>query len=225
MNWFLPEGVTTYAHSVDRLYYMILIITAIAFVIVEGGLLWFIIKYRSRPGRKAYYTHGSLKAEVVWTAIPAVTVVVIGVLSGGVWDYIKGRDSVPPGALPVAVRAKQFEWNVTYPGPDMQLGTADDFTRRNLLVVPVDTPVVVHLSSEDVIHSLFIPAFRVKQDAVPGLKNERVWFQVTKAGEYALACAELCGQGHTTMGATVRAMTLDAYLQWLATESQSTASR
>lgn len=224
MSWLLPDGVSTFAGDVDFLYYLILVITGIAFVIVEVGLVLFVIKYRARPGRKAYYTHGNVTAEIVWTAVPAVTVVLLGILSGRVWTEIKGRDSVPPGAIPVAVAAKQFEWNVTYTGPDGQLGTGDDFTRRNLLTVPVDTPVVVHLTAEDVIHSFFIPQFRVKQDAVPGML-QRVWFQVTETGEYDLACAELCGNGHTTMAARVQVVTMDEFRGWLAEQSQTVASR
>ena len=224
LDWTLPDGVTTYAASIDRLYYLILIITAIAFVIVEVGLIWFIIKYRARPGQKAYYTHGSMRAEVVWTAIPAVTVVILGILSSGVWNHVRGRDSLPAGAIEIGVAAKQFEWNVTYTGPDGTLGTADDFTRRNLLRVPVDTPVVVVLTAEDVIHSFFIPQFRVKQDAVPGMTN-RIWFQVMQAGEYALACAELCGNGHTTMGGRVEAVSMEEFNSWLQSESPTVASR
>ena len=224
MSWLLPPGASTYASDIDWLYYMILIITGIAFVIVEAALIWFMIKYRARPGRKAYYTHGSLRAEVIWTSVPAVVVVIIGILSGGVWNDIRGRGSVPPGALPVAVAAKQFEWNVTYPGADGELGTDDDFTRRNRLHMPVNTPVVVDLTSEDVIHSFFIPAFRVKQDAVPGMLM-RVWFEATQTGDFALACAELCGNGHTTMGGTVTVLSVDAYQDWLAEQSQTVASR
>ena len=77
MSWFLPPGTSTFAGDIDFLYYMILVITGIAFFVVEGGLLWFIIKYRRRPGQKAHYTHGNMTAEVVWTAIPAVTVIII----------------------------------------------------------------------------------------------------------------------------------------------------
>ncbi len=224
MNWLLPGGVSTFAGDIDRLYYVILGITGAAFVIVEVALIWFLIKYRARPGRKAYYTHGSVKAEVIWTTVPAVVVVMIGILSGGVWNQIRGRDSVPPGALPLAVHAKQFEWLVTYPGPDGQLGTDDDFERRNDLRLPVDTPMVIALTSEDVIHSFFIPEFRVKQDVVPGM-TIRAWFEATATGEYSLACAELCGNGHTTMGGTVTVLSLDEYTQWLADPSRTVASR
>jgi len=111
---------------------------------------------------------------------------------------------------------------VTYPGADGQLGTGDDFTVRNQLHVPVDTPVVVHLSSEDVIHSFFIPAFRVKQDAVPGM-HIRVWFKAMETGEYELACAELCGLGHYRMRAAVTVHTADDYQRWLSEQSQTVA--
>lgn len=224
MNWLLPPGVSTYAGDIDRIYYLILVVTGIAFVIVEVALVWFLIQYRGRPGRKAYYTHGSVRAEVIWTAVPAVVVVMIGILSGRVWSQVRGRDSVPPGAIPVAVGAKQFEWNVTYPGVDGELGSDDDFTRRNRLHVPVNTPVVVELTSEDVIHSFFVPAFRIKQDAVPGMRI-RVWFEATETGDYALACAELCGNGHTAMGGTVTVLSVDEYRDWLAQQSTAVASR
>lgn len=118
MPWSLPPAASTFAGDIDFLFWLILVITGIAFVIVEVGLLWFVVKYRARPGRKAYYTHGSTRAEVIWTAVPAVTVVVLGIMSNGIWVKVKGRNSAPPDAAQVAVRAKQFEWNVTYPGLD-----------------------------------------------------------------------------------------------------------
>ena len=222
MDWILPPGVSSYAGDIDRIYYLILVITGIAFVVVEAALIVFLVKYRKRPGRKAYYTHGSLKAEIIWTTVPAVVVVMIGILSGGIWNSIKGRDSVPPGAYPIGVHAAQFEWNVTYPGADDLLGTADDFTRRNRLHVPANRPVVILLTAEDVIHSFFIPAFRVKQDAVPG-KEMRVWFEATQPGDYELACAELCGLGHYRMKAAVTVHTADDFARWVAAEAETVA--
>jgi cytochrome c oxidase subunit 2 len=213
MQWILPPAASSYAGDIDFLYYLILVITGIAFVVVEVGLLWFVIRYRARPGRRATYTHGNMRAEVVWTAIPAVTVVALGIMSGGVWDRIKGRDSVPADALPYRVTARQFEWHVTHPGPDGMLDTPDDFTLRNQLHVPVDRPVVVHLGSEDVIHSFFVPAFRIKQDAVPGM-HIRVWFEATDVGAYELACAELCGLGHYRMGAMVTVHESREFEEW-----------
>jgi cytochrome c oxidase subunit 2 len=223
MDWILPPGFSTFAVDIDRIYYAILIITGIAFVVVEVALVWFMFKYRAQPGRKAHYTHGSVKAEVIWTAVPTVVVVMIGVWSGSVWGKIKGRDSVPANAVPILVRAKQFEWNATYPGPDGQLGTADDFTVRNQIHVPLDRPTVVDLESEDVIHSFFIPPFRVKQDAVPGM-TIRVWFQPTAAGEYELGCAELCGLQHYRMRGRVFVHTAEDYTRWLAEQTPRPAA-
>jgi cytochrome c oxidase subunit II len=224
MNWLLPPGASTFAADIDRIYYLILIITGIAFVIVEVGLVWFIWKYRARPGQPARYTHGSVKAEVIWTAVPAVTVVILGLLSGGVWSRIKDADRIPADAIPLAVRAKQFEWNVTYSGPDGRLGTADDFEVRNQLHVPVNRAVSVRLTSEDVIHSFNVPAFRLKQDAVPGM-TIMAWFQATVPGEYELGCAELCGLGHYKMRAVVTVHSAEDYERWLGERSQTVALR
>ncbi len=214
MGWFLPPGASTFASDIDFLYYLILVITGIAFVIVEVGLIVFLVKYRARPGRKAYYTQGSTRAEVIWTAVPAVAVVVIGVMSGGVWHLVKGRDSVPPDAIPYAVDARQFEWHMTHPGPDGVLGTADDIEVRNNLHIPVNRPVVIRLTAEDVIHSFFVPAFRVKQDAVPGM-SINVWFEATETGVYEIACAELCGLGHYRMRGLVTVHTPEEYERWV----------
>ena len=224
MDWMLPPAFSTFAPGIDRIYYVILVLTGIAFVIVEAGLIWFVIKYRGRPGRKAYYTHGNNTAEVVWTAVPAVTVVVLGIMSGPIWNKIKGRDSVPTDAAPVGIRGQQFEWHVTYPGADGQLGSSDDFTVRNQLHVVVNRPTVALLTSEDVIHSFFVPAFRLKQDAVPGMEI-RVWFEPTQTGRYELACAELCGLGHYRMRAFVEVHTEQDYQRWLAEQTSNAAAQ
>ena len=219
MSWWLPLQGSTFAPQIDGLFLAILIITGLAFVIVEAGLIWFVIKYRGRPGRKAHYTHGNAKAEVVWTAIPAVTVVALGLVSNHYWKEIKGRDSIPPDAYPIAIHAKQFEWQVTYPGADGKLGTADDFTVRNQLHVPVGRPIVVHLSSEDVIHSFYVPQFRVRQDVVPGM-DIKAWFQPTVPGTYELGCSQLCGLGHYRMRAQVYVHTPEEYDAWMKQAAQ-----
>jgi cytochrome c oxidase subunit 2 len=223
MSWWLPPQASTFAPMIDGLFLAILIITGIALVVVEAGLLWFVIKYRGRPGRKAFYTHGSTKVEVIWTAIPAVTVVVLGLVSNKYWVLMKGRDSVPPDAFPVAVEAKQFEWNVTYPGPDGRLDTGDEFRVRNQLHIPVDRPVVIRLTAEDVIHSFFVPEFRVKQDAVPGM-TINVWFQATRTGEFEIGCAELCGMGHYKMRARTFVHTPADLEAWMTQQTQQPAA-
>ena len=215
MPWSLPPAASTFASDIDFLFNLIAVITGIAFVIVEVGLVWFVVQYRWRPDRKAHYTHGSTKAEVIWTAVPAVTVVFLGILSNGLWVKIKGRNAAPPDATPVVVKAAQFEWNMTYTGADGRLETEDDFTVRNQLHLVVNRPVKLLLQAEDVIHAFFVPQFRVKQDAVPG-KVIDVWFQPTQTGEFELACAELCGHGHYDMGARVFVHTQEQYDAWAA---------
>jgi|SRR5687768_11795000 len=223
MGWIMPDGASTYAGDIDRLYYLILIITGIALLIVEVALVTFAIRYRARPGRRAHYTHGNMKAEVVWTAVPAVVVVMIGLLSARVWGQIHRDDGPPPGALEHGVLAKQFEWTTTYAGPDATVGTADDFVTRNELHIPVNRPIAVTLEAEDVIHSFFIPAFRVKQDAVPGM-HIRIWFQATKPGTYELGCAELCGLGHYRMRGIVTVYAQADYDRWLGQPRPAVAS-
>ena len=222
MNWIMPPGASTFVSPIDSLYYMILVITGIAFVVTEVALVVFLIKYRAKPGRRAHYTHGSVKAEVIWTAVPTIAVVLIGVLSGGVWNNIRGRDSVPDNAYPIGVHGQQFEWMITYPGGDGALGTDDDFELRNQLHIPVDTPIAVHLTAEEVIHSFFIPSFRVKLDAMPGMPQV-LWFQATETGSYELACAELCGIGHYRMRASVTVHAAEEYQQWMHEQGQPVA--
>jgi cytochrome c oxidase subunit 2 len=222
MNWLLPHGSSTFVGDIDWIYYVILIVTGIAFVVVEVVLLWFLVRYRDRPGAKARYLHGSNRAEIIWTSVTAVVVVVIGLMSAGPWDRIKGRDSVPPGALEYGLLAKQFEWHVTYAGRDARLGNGDDFTVRSQLHIPVDTPIVLTMQSEDVIHSFFVPEFRIKQDAVPGMQI-RVWFKPTEVGTYELGCAELCGLGHYRMRAVVTVHSREDYDRWLAERASTVA--
>ena len=214
MNWSLTENIATYGGKIDGVFWVITVVTGIAFVLVEVGIIWFCIKYRRREGQRAHYTHGSKSLEVLWTAVPALAMVALGVYSASVWAYIKGRDAAPSESLHIAVSAKQFEWNVTYAGADEVLGTSDDFSTRNQLHFPAHRPILVWLESEDVLHSFFIPQLRVKQDAVPGMTIP-VWFEATKAGDYQIGCAELCGLGHYRMRARVTIHEPDAYETWV----------
>lgn len=223
MSWLLPPGASTFAGEIDWLYYLILWITGIAFVLVEVLLVVFLFRYRARPGRKALYYHGNTRFEIIWTSVTAVVVVVIGILSATRWHYIKGRDSVPADAMALGVHAKQFEWLVRYPGPDDVLGTADDFELRGQMHLPVNRPVKVMLTSEDAIHSFFVPAFRIKQDAVPGMEIP-LWFQPTEVGDFELGCAELCGLGHYRMRAMVTVHSQENFDAWLRDRASSVAT-
>jgi len=216
-SWMMPESVSTFGPQIDQMYYVILIITGIVFVATELALVWFMWKYRHREGRKASYVHGNTMAEVIWTAVPFVIVLGIALASRGVWAEIKDPGSVPEGAFEIHLAASQFEWNATYAGGDGVFGTGDDHTVRNAMTVPVDEPIHVTLTADDVLHSFFLPDLRVKQDAVPGMEIP-VWFEATRTGEYPIGCAELCGIGHTTMGGTLTVLSGSDFQSWLAEE-------
>lgn len=219
-SWLLPDSASTFAPGIDRLYYVILIITGIVFVASELTLVWFLVRYRHREGRTADYIHGNTKAEVIWTAVPFVIVMGIAFASRGLWAQVKSPESIPEDATEMIVMAKQFEWNVTYPGADGALRTADDFTVRNRMDIPVNRPVKIYLNSEDVIHSFWVRAMRIKQDAVPGMEIP-MWFEATETGEYTIGCAELCGTGHTRMRGTLTVHDEDAYRAWVAEQIAS----
>jgi cytochrome c oxidase subunit II len=147
---------------------------------------------------------GSTTLEIVWTAATAAIVFGLAMLSLPQWNKVKSPSQFPtnPDAV-VQVTAKQFNWDMTYPGPDGEFGTDDDVTMENMLHAPVNKVVAVRLTSADVIHSFYLPNFRVKQDALPG-RFINLWFQATKANTdehpfYEIPCAELCGFGHSGM--------------------------
>jgi cytochrome c oxidase subunit II len=221
--WRLPPNVSTFGGQIDSLFHLISWITIVVFFAVEILLLVFLVRYRGRKGRSAHYTHGNSRMEIIWTAATALIVVFIGVISRGLWLQIKDPRHFPEPGLELNVTAKQFEWNVTYPGADNQLGTADDFVRRNQLHVPADVPVRITLRSEDVIHSFFLPQLRLKQDAVPGMEIQ-AWFEATTPGDYAIGCAELCGLGHYRMKGALTVHDAAGWQQWNTQEQQRTAA-
>lgn len=218
-SWMMPETVSTYGPAIDQLYYVILVITGVVFFLTEGALIAFLVMYRHKEGRKAAYIHGSTKAEVVWTVVPFLIVMAIALASKSSWDLVKNPANFPADAMRLVVTAKQFEWNVTYPGADGRIGTADDFTVRNQLHIPVNRAVRVNLRAEDVIHSFFLPEFRLKQDAIPG-REIPVWFEATRTGEFTLGCAELCGLGHYRMKGTVYVHTEADFQSWAASRAE-----
>jgi cytochrome c oxidase subunit 2 len=211
LQW-LPEDVSTYGHEIDSLFYLIYYITGVAFILVTVLMVLFVVMYRERnDGRRATYSHGNTTLEIIWTVIPAAIFIVLSFMSVNTWAKIKRN---PPATdFEIKVFAKQFNWDVSYPGPDGKLGTEDDIKFDNDLHVPVNKIVRVHLGSSDVIHSFFIPNMRFKQDAVPG-RTIVAWFEATKPGKYELPCAELCGFGHSGMKGWLHVHSAEDYKKW-----------
>jgi len=217
----LPEQASTYAHEIDAIFHLIMWITGVIFVIVEVLLLYFLWKYRHREGRKAHYTHGNNRLEVIWTIVPALICVMLALLSRRIWTEIKER--MPTDAVQVQITGEQFAWNFRYPGADGEFATPDDVLTLNQFHFPVGKPVVATLMSKDVIHSFFLPEFRVKQDAVPGMKT-RIWFEANRVGNWEIACAELCGLGHYRMKGFVTVDTPENFQKWLAEQASAQAA-
>ena len=210
----LPESASTYGPKIDQLFWAIVAITGFFFFLVQGGLLFFILKYRARPGREASYVHGNTLLEVVWTVVPALILLVLTIASQRVWADIRFPANRPKADVQVEILAEQFAWNVRYPGPDGRFETTDDVTTLNQLHLPVGKVASIRIRSKDVIHSFFVPEFRLKQDAVPGLPMQ-VWLEPTRAGEFEIRCAELCGLGHYRMRGFATTESPEAFQAWL----------
>ena len=217
----LPEAISTYAEQVDALFYWILGVTGFFFVLTEGLLIYFMVKYRARDGGKASHTHGHHTLELIWTFIPGLILFCLAVFQTGTWGDIKLMANMPraddPDVFTVQVYAKQFEWHFRYPGPDKTFGTNDDITKPEELHVPVNTKVLCQLRTRDVLHSFFLPNVRLKQDLLPGHMIPQ-WFEVTVTGNFEIMCAELCGTGHTKMRGNLIVHTREELDAWLAKE-------
>ena len=210
LQW-LPEDVSTFGGEIDSLFYLIYYITAATFILVTLLMVVFLVIYREQPGRRATYTHGNTTLEIIWTIVPAAILIVLSFMSVSTWATVKRQ--VPDSDFELQVTAKQFNWEIVYPGADGKFDTDDDKKFDNDLHVPVNKVVRVHLQSSDVIHSFFLPNLRLKQDAVPG-RNILVWFEATKPGKYELPCAELCGFGHSGMKGWLFVHTPEEYTKW-----------
>ena len=200
----MPPAASLEAAMIDRLFSIMLGIAFAIFVLVEGVLLYAVLRFRRRKGHggEGLPIHGSNRLELAWTFIPALLVFWLSAVSAQV---IFRLDAMPQDPLRVRVVARQFSWQFEYPEHGV---TSPD------LNVPVGQPVVLELISMDVIHSFWVPAFRLKEDALP-MRETRLNFTASAVGEYPVVCAELCGVGHAQMRARVVVMNPDAFFIWL----------
>ncbi len=206
-NVWMPPQSSTAAPAVDRLFYFIFWISAFFFALIVILAIVFVIRYRKRAGRVAPVevpTHNT-PLEIAWTVIPLLIVFVIFYLGFKIFlDVV----TPPKNAYEVQVTAQRWKWMFTYPN-----GHVDEN-----LHVPLDTPVLLVMTSEDVIHSFFVPDFRLKRDIVPGRYN-KTWFRATQEGAHDLMCAEYCGTSHSTMLAQVVVHPPGGFEKWLAEAS------
>jgi len=207
MNWLrellLPEQATAYAGQVDDLFLFILYISAFFFFLVTALIVFFVWRYRRRaPNERTPKITHNFKLEVVWTVIPLIIVIVIFF-----WGFHGYMDAtVPPrDALEIRVTGKRWVWQFEYPNGARTL---------NELRVPLGKPVTLIMTSEDVIHSFYVPSFRIKADLLPD-RYTKLWFTPEKEGTYVLFCAEYCGTGHSTMEGKIHVLSESKYRDWL----------
>jgi cytochrome c oxidase subunit II len=199
----MPVQASAEAVSVDTLFNFMLAIATVVFLIVEGGIVYSIIRFRRRPGDESDgpADHGNTALEITWTAIPAVIVFVLTIYSYKVFADLQAPQ---PNETVIGVTGQQFQWTFHYPFeefPDLtaeQNAAAKASMISNELHVPTDRPVRADVTSLDVMHGFYIPEFRIKQDAIPG-HSTTIRFTPTALGEYWVECSELCGAGHAQM--------------------------
>ena len=240
--YWIPPNYTVGGEQIDRILYFIFWLTLFVFIVVQAVLIFYVCRYRRREGQSAHYSHGNNVLEVVWTTIPVLIFLGLAIYSNRVWAEL--HNDPPPGALQINVSSFQFGWDFRYPGADGKLGAVDvgkisndnrfgvdesdeagkdDFTSTEF-VIPFGKPIHILLNSRDVIHSFYVPWFRLYQDAVPGRTISWVWFQVERPGNFELACSQLCGTGHYNMKAPIRVVSQEEYDKWFAGKVKAAAS-
>jgi cytochrome c oxidase subunit 2 len=215
MEWF-REGASSFSSDIDFLILLIAVLVGFWFVLAEFALFYFMVKFRRKANVPAAYITGEHRAERRWISIPHVLILVCDLVilafSFQVWSAIK--QDLPPADATIRVIGQQWAWRFVHPGADRQLGTADDIETVDELHLQAGTLYHFQLEAVDVLHSFSIPAFRFKQDAVPG-RVITGWFQPTKTGTFDLQCAEMCGIGHGLMGARVVVQSAAEHQGWL----------
>ena len=195
-------GISSFASQVDNAFLYILVISLIFFLGIVFAMLFFVVKYHHKKHKESKDIHGSVTLEVLWTVIP--TILVISMFYFGFKGFHNMR-TVPADAMDVKVLGRMWSWMYTY----------ENGFQTDTLVVPAGKPVKLTLESADVLHSFYIPVFRTKQDAVPGMTNY-LWFEATQPGEYDVLCAEYCGDRHSYMLSVVKVVPQEEYEQWYA---------
>jgi cytochrome c oxidase subunit II len=223
-GWGLPHDASLYGWRVDWLLDTTSIFVGIMFVATIVWIGWACWRHGWR--HKASYDLGSAGPAV--TKAVLLSLLIFGVVDGNLlvhgladiddvfWNI--DRANADPRAVRVEVNAHQWAWDARYAGPDGKFNTPDDIVTLNDIRVPVGVPVVMQLASTDVIHSLSLPNFRVKQDAIPGSVN-RLWFQAKETGEFDIACAQHCGVHHYKMRGQLTVLPADQYAVWAAQAS------
>lgn len=216
-----PEDISTMGHHITWLFNYTTVMNLIYFALVCGGIFGFSYFYHHKRHKKAYYTHGNDRIHAFVTAGIGLAVflsidMMITVISNNDFTKINLQfpDPKKEKVVRIEVLAQQWAWHFRYPGASGEFRSKDDVVMTNKLVIPKGYKLLVHMTSKDVIHSLYFPNAKVKVDAIPG-RVTRLWFEPTKTGIYDIACAEMCGTYHSLMSAKLHVLEWDEYERWL----------
>ena len=206
----LPDQASREAGLIDNTYWLVTIICVAVFAVVAGVSVYAVWKFRAPPGdlEDGSPIHGHTGLEIVWTVIPIALVMAIAVYSG---VALAQAEDIPDDSRVVEVSAQQFAWRFTYPDVMLQ---GDQPLASGELVLPIDEAVEFRITSKDVIHSFWVPEWRMKQDAVQGITTKTV-VTPTKLGTFPVICTELCGLGHAVMRAQARVLTRAEFDRWV----------
>jgi cytochrome c oxidase subunit 2 len=205
-------GPTNTAGKIESSFLIVAGFSVFLLVVVTAVTILFLVKYNRKRHPHAENVKDSLLLEILWTAIPTVVVLLLFYFGWKDFDSIRNP---PKNAMPITVIARQWSWLFEY----------ENGRQSDVLRVPIDKPVRLILTSRDVIHCLFIPAFRIKEDCVPGLKSH-LWFQANTPGSYEIFCTEYCGVGHSHMRSQVVVMPARDFAAWSeGTREEGTAGK
>lgn len=215
MQEYLPQA-SSFASEIDWLFWLITGIVGFWFIVAQTVFFWFVISSRRQPGKKAAYIEGKSKQEKKWITIPHILIILCDVVlvAGAVRVWNQVKLDLPEADSTIRITARQWAWIFQHPGPDNKLDTEDDIITTDELRIQNGLTYHFELTAEDVIHSLSIPAFRLKQDAVPG-RNIKGWFKPIITGEFDIQCAEMCGLGHGLMPAKLIVQDQLGHAAWL----------
>ena len=224
ISWLVPAA-SSFATDIDNLVLLIGIIVGVWFIAAELIFFGLIVKFRAREGVRGQYVAGEQKSEKRWVSIPHYAVlafdIVIVVAALRVWNHVKVEQ--PATDEQVRIISQQWSWTFVHAGPDGRLDTGDDIRTVDDLNLQRDRIYRFELHSRDVLHSFSVPAFRLKQDAVPG-RAILGWFRPTVTGDFDIQCAEICGVGHGLMPGRVHVRTREDHAAWMATAISSGAA-
>ena len=217
---------STYAHNIDHLFLLIAALVGFWLIVAETVLFWLIFTFRQKDGRPTQHITGEEKHLTKWITIPHSLVILcdIVILIPAIMVWYNIKQNMPPADQTVRVYAQQWAWSFQEAGPDGVMDTADDIRTVGELHVTVNATYHFELMSRDVVHSFAVPAFRLKQDALPG-RTITGWFRPNRVGTYDIQCTQMCGLGHGLMAGRVIVETPQDHAAWLMRESKPTSAQ